>query len=109
MKESIMSFFHAPVTNKVPAGVCNLSGLHTYLTSDKQLEQLTHEVRATLADGQLFRKKKQQLLPYVTPAGIFPYCDVRRSGGYLRLNLAPSLVGLIYVHAYEVGLIGAAD
>lgn len=74
MKESIMSFFHAPVTNKVPAGVCNLTGLHTYLTSDKQLEQLTHEVRSTLADGQLFRKKKQQLLPYVTPAGIFPYC-----------------------------------
>lgn len=57
MKESIMSFFHAPVTNKVPAGVCNLTGLHTYLTSDKQLEQLTNEVRATLADGQLFRKR----------------------------------------------------
>ncbi len=25
MKESIMSFFNAPVTNKVPAGVCSVA------------------------------------------------------------------------------------
>ena len=28
MKEYIMSFFNAPVTNKVPAGVCSVAGLH---------------------------------------------------------------------------------
>lgn len=74
MKESIISFFQAPITNKVPACQCNIIGLHTYITSDKNLERLTHEVRATLHDATLFRQKKQQLLPYVTPAGIFTYC-----------------------------------
>lgn len=28
MKESIMSFFNAPITNKVPSGVCSVAGLH---------------------------------------------------------------------------------
>ena len=74
MNESIMSFFHAPVSNKVPAGVCNLAGLHAYITADKRLQQLTHDVRTACGDEKLFRKKKQSMLPYVTPAGVFPYC-----------------------------------
>ena len=73
MNESIMSFFHAPVSNKVPAGVCNLAGLHAYITADKRLQQLTRDVRTACGDEKLFRKKKQSMLPYVTPAGIFPY------------------------------------
>lgn len=72
MKECIMSFFHAPISNKVPAGVCNVAGLHTYITTDKRLEELTLQVRAD--DGKLLRKRKQTLLPYVTPAGVFSYC-----------------------------------
>ena len=28
MKESIMSFFNAPITNKVPSGVSSVAGLH---------------------------------------------------------------------------------
>lgn len=74
MKESIMSFFNAPVTNKVPAGVCSVGGLHTYISSDPVLKELTRRVRGDAGDEKAFRKKKQTLLPYVTPAGIFSYC-----------------------------------
>ncbi len=45
MKESIMSFFNAPVTNKVPAGVCSVAGLHSYISSDSHLKELTQRVR----------------------------------------------------------------
>ena len=40
MKESIMSFFNAPVTNKIPAGVCSVVGLHAYISSDSHLKEL---------------------------------------------------------------------
>lgn len=74
MKEYIMSFFNAPVTNKIPTCICSVAGLHTYISTNPQLEELTHKVRAGLGDKQAFRKNKQTLLPYVTPAGIFSYC-----------------------------------
>ncbi|WP_455665579.1 BT4734/BF3469 family protein [Phocaeicola sp.] len=74
MKEYIMSFFNAPVTHKVPAGVCSVAGLHAYITTDLQLKDLTLKVRAGSEDKKAFRKKKQTLLPYVTPAGVFSYC-----------------------------------
>lgn len=48
--------------------------LHTYISTNPQLEELTRKVRAGLGDKQAFRKNKQTLLPYVTPAGIFSYC-----------------------------------
>lgn len=74
MKESIMSFFNAPITNKVPAGVCSVAGLHAYISSDSCLKELTRKVRANAESDKAFRGKKQTLLPYVTPAGIFSYC-----------------------------------
>lgn len=74
MKEYIMSFFNAPVTNKIPTCICSVAGLHTYISTNPQLEELTRKVRAGLGDKQVFRKNKQTLLPYVTPAGIFSYC-----------------------------------
>lgn len=74
MKESVFSFFKAPITNKVPSGVCNVATLHAYITSDKQLEALTQEVRNHADEKELYRKNKLTLLPYVTPAGIFSYC-----------------------------------
>ena len=43
MKESIMSFFNAPITNKVPSGVCSVAGLHAYISSDSHLKELTQE------------------------------------------------------------------
>lgn len=74
MKEYIMSFFNAPITNKVPAGVCSVAGLHAYISSDSCLKELTKRVRADIENDKAFRGKKQTLLPYVTPAGIFSYC-----------------------------------
>lgn len=77
MKESIMSFFNAPISNKVPAGVCNVRGLHTYITTNARLEELTLRVRGTVADKDSYRRTKLALLPYVTPAGVFSYCKER--------------------------------
>lgn len=74
MKEYIMSFFNAPVTNKIPAGVCSVAGLHAYISSDSHLEEMTQRVRSNVENDKAFRGKKQTLLPYVTPAGVFSYC-----------------------------------
>lgn len=48
MKEYIMSFFNAPVTNKIPTCICSVAGLHTYISTNPQLEELTRKVRAGL-------------------------------------------------------------
>lgn len=61
MKEYIMSFFNAPVTNKIPICICSVAGLHTYISTNPQLEELTRKVRAGLGDKQVFRKNKQTL------------------------------------------------
>lgn len=61
MKEYIMSFFNAPVTNKIPTCICSVAGLHTYISTNPQLEELTRKVRAGLGDKQVFRKNKQTL------------------------------------------------
>ena len=74
MRQSIVTFFNAPITNKVPDGVCNLQDLHDYIVNNAQLAGKTDRVRAALADPKEFRRLKQQMLPYVTPAGIFTYC-----------------------------------
>lgn len=69
-----MSFFNAPITNKVPGNVCSLQSLHAYIVNDTLLAEKTARVRAALSDSKQFRKLKQQILPYVTPAGVFTYC-----------------------------------
>lgn len=61
MKEYIMSFFNAPVTNKIPTCICSVAGLHTYISTNPQLEELTRKVRTGLGDKQVFRKNKQTL------------------------------------------------
>ena len=61
MKEYIMSFFNAPVTNKIPTCICSVAGLHTYISTNPQLEELTRKVRAGLGDKQVLRKNKQTL------------------------------------------------
>ena len=57
MKEYIMSFFNAPVTNKIPTCICSVAGLHTYISTNPQLEELTRKVRAGLGDKQVFRNR----------------------------------------------------
>lgn len=74
MRQCIVTFFNAPVTNKVPTGICSLQALHAYIVSNPQLAEKTDRVRAELADPKRFRRLKQQTLPYVTPAGVFTYC-----------------------------------
>lgn len=59
MKEYIMSFFNAPVTNKVPAGVCSVAGLHAYISSDSHLEELTQRVRSDTENDKTFRGKNR--------------------------------------------------
>ena len=73
MKECIMSFFNAPVSNQVPSGVTSVKQLHTYITSNEWLKERTLSVQDALSDEKRFRKLKQNLLPYVTPAGVFSY------------------------------------
>lgn len=54
-----MSFFNAPVTNKVPAGVCSVAGLHSYISSDSHLKELTQRVRADTENDKAFRGKNK--------------------------------------------------
>lgn len=74
MRQSIVTFFNAPITNKVPDGVCSLQVLHDYIVNNAPLAGKTDRVRAALTDPKRFRLLKQQTLPYVTPAGVFTYC-----------------------------------
>jgi hypothetical protein len=68
-----MTFFHAPITNKVPSGVVNLTQLHHYIVHDDTLRVNTELVRSTLSLGNKaeYRARKLRLLPSVTPAGVF--------------------------------------
>lgn len=63
MKESIMSFFNAPITNKVPSGVCSVAGLHAYISSDSHLKELTQRVRADTENDKAFRGKSRLYYP----------------------------------------------
>lgn len=72
MRHSIVSFFNAPITNKVPSYVCSLQALHGYIVNDSQLAGKTGHVRAELADPKRFRRVKQHMLPYVTPQACSP-------------------------------------
>ena len=73
MKESIMSFFNAPITNQVPNGVVSIIQLHAYISANEWLRDRTERTRAALDDEKRFASLKRSLLPYVTPAGVFSY------------------------------------
>ena len=73
MKESIMSFYNAPITNQVPNGVVSIDQLYTYVSTNEWLRERTDRTRVALDDEKRFRQLKQSLLPYVTPAGVFSY------------------------------------
>ena len=74
MRQSIVTFFNAPITNKETDSVCRLKALHDYIVNNTPLAEKTGRVRTALTAPKQFRQLKQQLLPYVTPAGIFTYC-----------------------------------
>lgn len=75
MQNSNLSFFQAPITNKRPSSQCSVASLHQYITHNERLKALTEEVRQCLDNREAYRKKKLQLLPYVSPAGVFSYCN----------------------------------
>ena len=60
MKECIMSFFNAPISNQVPSGVTSVKQLHTYITSNEWLKERTLSVQDALSDEKRFRKLKQR-------------------------------------------------
>ena len=41
MKESIMSFYNAPITNQVPNGVVSIDQLYTYVSTNEWLRERT--------------------------------------------------------------------
>lgn len=88
MKEYIMSFFNAPVTNKIPTCICSVAGLHTYISTNPQLEELTRKVRAGLGDKQVFRKNKQTLLPYVSLRQVSSLTAKSNACKFLRASLS---------------------
>ena len=108
MKECIMSFFNAPISNQVPSGVTSVKQLHTYITSNEWLKERTLSVQDALSDEKRFRKLKQNLLPYVTPAGVFSYRKEDRllfADNKLRPDLAfvsPSTTGVKLLVPYRL-------
>jgi hypothetical protein len=72
-KKFEMSYFLAPITNKVPLRTVNLKEVAdiirstTFWVQTQKLRTITHKEEARLYKGLHF--------PYVTPAGVFSYCN----------------------------------
>ena len=66
MKECIMSFFNAPISNQVPSGVTSVKQLHTYITSNEWLKERTLSVQDALSDEKRFRKLKEDRLLFLS-------------------------------------------
>jgi hypothetical protein len=77
-----MSFFCAPITNKVPLRTVTLIEVAKMVKS-LWLEPQTTALRKITSEAEA-REFKGKNLPYVTPAGIFSYCNdqslVKHSG-----------------------------
>ena len=68
-----MSYFNAPITNKVPLTTLSLQEVAAIIKS-RELEPQTLALRAISDDGKA-RSYKGSHFPYVTPAGVFSYCN----------------------------------
>ena len=74
MKETFeMSFFQAPITNKVPQRTVTLLQVAQAVRST-WLEPQTMVLRG-IGDEAEARRYKGSQFPYVTPAGVFSYCN----------------------------------
>ena len=77
-----MSFFCAPITNKVPLRTVTLIEVAKMVKS-LWLEPQTTALRKITSEAEA-REFKGKNLPYVTPAGVFSYCNdqslVKHSG-----------------------------
>ena len=108
MKESIMSFYNAPITNQVPNGVVSIDQLYTYVSTNEWLRERTDRTRVALDDEKRFRQLKQSLLPYVTPAEeACTWRDTLFSDERLRPDLAfisPSNTGVKLFVPYRLSV-----
>lgn len=68
-----MSFFNPPITNKVPLKTMTLDEVAALIMSEKLASQTQH--LRTLTDKVEARKYKGCYLPYITPSGVFLYCN----------------------------------
>ena len=72
-KKFEMSFFNAPITNKVPQATVSLSEV-AEMVRRAWLEPQTRALREIVDEGKA-RTYKGHNFPYVTPAGVFSYCS----------------------------------
>lgn len=72
-KEFLMSFFNPPITNKTPSRTVCLDEVAELIRS-KELEPQTLLLRS-ITDKAEARSYKGRSLPYVTPSGVFSYCN----------------------------------
>lgn len=72
-KQFEMSYFNAPITNKVPLTTLGLTEVAAIVKS-RELEPQTLALRG-ITDHEAARAYKGQHFPYVTPAGVFSYCS----------------------------------
>ena len=68
-----MSYFNPPITNKVPSATMTLDEVAAFVRSEALATQTLH--LRSLTDKAEARSYKGQHLPYVTPSGVFSYCN----------------------------------
>lgn len=87
-KKFEMSYFDAPITNKVPQRtmslleVAQLIESTAYMSQTQALRMLDDEAKARMYKGSHF--------PYITPAGVFSYCNdqsLLKHSGVLCMDL----------------------
>ena len=83
-----MSYFNAPITNKMPLRTVNLTEVAEMVKST-WLEPQTQALRA-ITDKDEARRYKGWHFPYVTPCGTFSHCSdacIQRYSGVLCVDL----------------------
>ena len=83
-----MSYFNAPITNKVPLTTVSLLEV-AQLIKSRSLEPQTLALR-TITDEAKARMYKGSHFPYITPAGVFSYCNdqsLLKHSGVLCMDL----------------------
>lgn len=83
-----MSFFRAPITNKVPQQTVTLAQVAQAVKSTWLKPQTAH--LRLINDEAEARRYKGWQFPYVTPAGVFSYCNdasLQRYSGVLCMDL----------------------
>ena len=83
-----MSYFNAPITNKVPQRTMSLLEVAQFIESTAYMSQ-TQALRL-LDDEAKARMYKGSHFPYITPAGVFSYCNdqsLLKHSGVLCMDL----------------------